>query len=152
MEGREGPFMVVMGKWILINKTKLIVTFKLFYLIFYNCFEANFESEWLYCFYDDYPSMNWPLGDTDLDVILSLMIDILSFVLLVTRPNTRQSSRGWLGRSSNAKTAQNSKMWRTDGRTDRHTDLPTDTARCRVACPRLKITDSLLNLFIENQT
>ena len=21
---------------------------------------------------------------------------------------------------------------------DRHTDLPTDTARCRVACPRLK--------------
>ena len=47
-----------------------------------------------------------------------------------TRPDTRQSSRGWLGRSSNAKTAQNSKMWRTD--------RPTDMARCRVACPRLK--------------
>ena len=27
-----------------------------------------------------------------------------------TRPDTRQSSRGWLGRSSNAKTARNSKM------------------------------------------
>ena len=25
----------------------------------------------------------------------------------LTRPNTRQSSRGWLGRSSNAKTARN---------------------------------------------
>ena len=25
-----------------------------------------------------------------------------------------------------------------DGRTDRRTDIPTDTARCRVACPRLK--------------
>ena len=67
----------------LINKTKLIVTFKLFYLILYNCFEANFESEWLYCFYDDYPSMNWPLSDTDLDVISSLVIDFLSFVLQV---------------------------------------------------------------------
>ena len=43
-----------------------------------------------------------------------------------TRPDTRQSSRGWLGRSSNAKTAQNLKMWRTD----RQTNLPTDTARC----------------------
>ena len=37
-----------------------------------------------------------------------------------TRPDTRQDSRGWLGRSSNAKTARNSKMLRTDGRTDRH--------------------------------
>ena len=26
-----------------------------------------------------------------------------------------------------------------DGRTDRRTDLPTNTARCRIACPRLKI-------------
>ncbi|MEE3021465.1 MAG: hypothetical protein VX367_02380 [SAR324 cluster bacterium] len=26
----------------------------------------------------------------------------------------------------------------TDGRTDRPTYRPTDTARCRVACPRLK--------------
>ena len=52
-----------------------------------------------------------------------------------TRPDTRQSSRGRLGRSSNAKTARNSKMLRTD----RPTDLPTDMARCRVACPRLKI-------------
>ena len=30
-------------------------------------------------------------------------------------------------------------MWRTDGPTDWHTDLATDTARCWVACPRLKI-------------
>ena len=27
-----------------------------------------------------------------------------------TRPDTRQSSRGWLGRSSSAKTARNSKL------------------------------------------
>ncbi|MEE3023046.1 MAG: hypothetical protein VX367_10610 [SAR324 cluster bacterium] len=26
-----------------------------------------------------------------------------------------------------------------NGPTDRHTDTPTDTARCRVACPRLRI-------------
>ena len=26
-----------------------------------------------------------------------------------------------------------------DGPTDRRTDLPTDTARCRVACPQLKM-------------
>ena len=36
-----------------------------------------------------------------------------------TRPDTRQYSRGRLGRSSNAKTARNSKKIR-DGRTDRH--------------------------------
>ena len=29
----------------------------------------------------------------------------------------------------------------TDGPTDRLTDLPTDTARCRVACPRLKMKE-----------
>ena len=39
MEGKKGPFMVVMGKQILLNRTKLIITFKLFYLIFYNCFK-----------------------------------------------------------------------------------------------------------------
>ena len=33
-----------------------------------------------------------------------------------------------------------------DGSTDRPTDLPTDTARCRVACPRLKI---LYHSFIQ---
>ena len=37
-----------------------------------------------------------------------------------TRPDTRQSSRGWLGRSSSAKTRRNSEMLRTDGPTDRH--------------------------------
>ena len=51
-----------------------------------------------------------------------------------TRSDTQQDSRGRLGRSSNVRTARNSKMWRTD----RHIDLPTNTARCRVACPRLK--------------
>ena len=57
-----------------------------------------------------------------------------------TRPDTRQSSRGRLGRSSNAKTALNSKKVTlpTDLPTYRPTDLPTDTAMCRVACPRLK--------------
>ena len=54
-----------------------------------------------------------------------------------TRPDTRQSSRGRLGRSSNAK-----KRWQfknvTDGLTDGFMDGRTDTARCRVACPRLK--------------
>ena len=41
-----------------------------------------------------------------------ILINLLSSVLhrAITRPNTRQSSRGRLGRSSNAKTAQNSKM------------------------------------------
>ena len=39
-----------------------------------------------------------------------------------TRPDTRQSSRGRLGRSSNAKTAWNSKMWWTDGWTYGHAD------------------------------
>ena len=45
-----------------------------------------------------------------------------------TRPDTRQSSRGWLGRSSSAKTARNSKMLRdgrTDGQTDGRMDQPT---------------------------
>ena len=37
-----------------------------------------------------------------------------------TRPDTWQSSHGRLGRSSNAKTARNSKMWPTDQPTDRH--------------------------------
>ena len=36
----------------------------------------------------------------------------------LTRPDTRQSSRGQLGRSSCEKTAWNSKMLRTDRRTD----------------------------------
>ena len=54
-----------------------------------------------------------------------------AFILLIpmlkgTRPDTWQSSRGRLGRSSNAKTARNSKMWRTDRRTDRRTYRPTD--------------------------
>ena len=40
---------------------------------------------------------------------------------------------GWAaGRGRIAKTARNSKIFRTD--------VPTDTARCRIACPRLKIT------------
>ena len=50
-----------------------------------------------------------------------------------TRPDTWQSSRGQLGRSSSAKTAQNSKMLR-HGPTDRRTE----TARC----PRLKMSQN----------
>ena len=50
--------------------------------------------------------------------------------LTLTRLDTRQVSRGRLGRSGNAKTARNSTKF--------VTDLPTDTARCRVACPQLK--------------
>ena len=53
-----------------------------------------------------------------------------------TRPDTRQSSRGWLGRSNNAKNARNLKML--------PTDLPTDTERCRVACPRLKTKKEII--------
>ena len=34
-------------------------------------------------------------------------------IIKITRPDTRQSSRGWFGRSSNAKTARDSKMWPT---------------------------------------
>ena len=51
-----------------------------------------------------------------------------------TRPATRQNIRGRMGRGSNTKTASNQKIFQTDGRTNG----PTDTARCRVACPRLK--------------
>ena len=35
-----------------------------------------------------------------------------------TRPDTRQDSRGRLGGTRNAKTARNSKIFVTDGRTD----------------------------------
>ena len=56
----------------------------------------------------------------------------------ITRPDTQQDSRGRLGRSSNAKTACHSEMWRTGGWTDRPTDQTTDMARCSVACPRLR--------------
>ena len=61
--------------------------------------------------------------------------------LLKTRPDTRQSSRGRLDRSGNAKNNSEFKNV-TDGRTDRPTYRPTDTARCRVACPRLKTVKS----------
>ena len=49
-----------------------------------------------------------------------------------TRPDTRQSSRGRLGRSSYAKTTRNSKMRQMDVQTDRR------TRQGGVACPRLK--------------
>ena len=51
-----------------------------------------------------------------------------------TRLDTQQSSRGWLGRSSNAKkiVCLRPKM------SDRWTDGLIDTAMCRVACPRLE--------------
>ena len=42
-----------------------------------------------------------------------------------TRPDTWQSSRRQWGKSSRAKTARNSKMFRTDGLTDGPTDQPT---------------------------
>ena len=57
-----------------------------------------------------------------------------------TRPDTRQSSRGRLGRSSNAKTARNFRNISL-----RPTDVPTNTVRCRVACPRLKIEKQISN-------
>ena len=72
--------------------------------------------------------------------------------LMLTRPDTRQSSRRPLGRSNNAKTTWNSKIWRmdrpTDGRTDWSANLPTDKARCRVACPQLKI---ILHIWLYRQ-
>ena len=43
-----------------------------------------------------------------------------------TRLDTRQSSRGRFGRSVNAKTARNSEMLWTDGRTDRWMDGQVD--------------------------
>ena len=61
---------------------------------------------------------------------------------IVKRPDTRQSSHGRLGRSSNAKISLNSKMLWTDRWTYIPTEGPTDgltnTAKCRVACPRVK--------------
>ena len=59
-------------------------------------------------------------------------VPVVSEVSMITRPNTQQSSHGWFGRSGNVKTARNSEKF--------VTYLPTDTARCRVACPRLKIS------------
>ena len=52
----------------------------------------------------------------------------------LTRPDTRQSSCGWLGRSSNAKNRLEFKNVM-----DQPTYWRNDRARCRVACPRLKI-------------
>ena len=37
-----------------------------------------------------------------------------------------------------------------DGRTDGPTDLPTNTARCRVACPRLKSTSDRKKCKFDN--
>ena len=50
-----------------------------------------------------------------------------------TRPDTRQDSRGQLGRGRNAIIAWNSKKF------------VTDIARCRVACSRLKIKYDFLD-------
>ena len=44
---------------------------------------------------------------------------------------------GWAG----AVTQKPLGIQKCDGLTDRPSDLPTDTARCRVACPRLKTLD-----------
>ena len=46
---------------------------------------------------------------------------VIHCVYHTTRPDKLQTSRGRLGRSSNAKTNHYSKMWRTDRRTDRPT-------------------------------
>ena len=40
--------------------------------------------------------------------------------------HTRQDSHGWMGWGRNAKTTCNSKIFVTDGRTDRWTNRPTD--------------------------
>ena len=48
-----------------------------------------------------------------------------------------ETRHGQLGKSSNAKIERNSEMLPTDG--------PTNTARCRVVCPRLKIDECLTN-------
>ena len=52
------------------------------------------------------------------------------------RPDTRQSSRGRLGRSICENRSEFKNV--TDGRTDLPTDLPTNTTSCRVAWPLLK--------------
>ena len=56
--------------------------------------------------------------DAEMSSARSIAVRSRSFIwiCLKTRPDTRQSSRGWLGRSSNAKTVRNSKMWRTKSR------------------------------------
>ena len=55
-----------------------------------------------------------------------------------TRLDTRQDSGGLLGRSNNARTAGNLEISKTNGWMDGWMDGQTYTARCRVACPRLK--------------
>ena len=42
---------------------------------------------------------------------------------MITRPDTRQDSRGRLGKGRNAKTSRNSEIFVTDGPTDRHGKL-----------------------------
>ena len=82
----------------------------------------------------DYARRVWMGRGSDREGHLGIWAGVVSS----TRPDTRQDSRGQLGRGRNAITAWNSTKFVTDPRTDGPTDRPTDTARCRVACPRHK--------------
>ena len=58
---------------------------------------------------------------TDLYIVTCSTPNTMSLARNQTRPDTRQSSRRWLCRSSNVKTTRKSKMWPTDWQTNRLT-------------------------------
>ena len=60
------------------------------------------------------------------------MSTLRAISLVVTRPDTRQNSRGRLGRGCNNRCNNRSEF-------NKIRNVPTDTARCRVACPRQRI-------------
>ena len=77
---------------------------------------------------------HYMVSDTwcSLNVIISPTYSILwSELWHTTRPDTQQSSRGWLGRSRKAKTTCNLEIFPMYRRTNK--------ASSRVACPQLKI-------------
>ena len=78
-------------------------------------------------------------------IAMARWLSVLKVVnTLQTRPDTLHQRRGQLGRGSIAKTARNSEMLLTD----EPADGPSDTARCRVACPRLKILRIYIYTFV----
>ena len=82
----------------------------------------------------DYARRVWMGRGSDREGHLGIWAGVVSS----TRPDTRQDSRRQLGRGRYAVIARNSTKFVTDRQTNGPTDRPTDTARCRVACPRLK--------------
>ena len=109
-------FMNLCSRWNRVSREQTrflssLETHPMFILVFRTANLGGFQGE---NFNNNYSFWNFKLNWKDVVVFIK------------TRPDTRQSSRGRLGRSSNAKTARNSKMWRKDGWTDLPTYRPTE--------------------------